>query len=98
MIAAVCILLVCIIGLSANITTVCVMRRKMKRAKQTRAMLRANRLDANCPFIFSEESNQLEEGADQPVLENLNSLAGFLQYSMSQYNEDNCESNRMSWV
>lgn len=61
-------------------------------------LLRTNRLEANSPFIYNEEYNQLEEGLDQPVLENLTSLADFLQYSMHNCKEDSSDSNRMSWV
>lgn len=91
-IAATCITLVCIVSISLNIVTFCIAKRNIKKTNRDRALLRANRLEANCPFIITRDEE--EAGVDDhPVLA---SLADFLQYSM--HSESNSESNRMSWV
>lgn len=106
-IAAVCITMVCVIGLTANLVTFYVARRNFKRTSNSRVQRRATkRLEAICPFIIdqqTEESNrQTAEETTQHSVLNLTSLEEFfeLQYSLqSEVNaEPNTESHRMSWV
>lgn len=108
MIAAVCISAVCLIGLTANFVTFCIARRSFKRTNRTRVLLRtSNRVEANCPFIISqqvEESNQQRagetaEGTNDYSALDLTSPTSLEEFFEMQYqSEPNRESNRISWV
>lgn len=109
-IAAVCIAVVCAIGLTANLVTFSIARRNYEQTRHDRVQLRTtNRIEANCPFIINhemEDSDQLQvaERTDQGTTEhsvplNQRSLEEFfeLQYGGME-TEGNADSHRMSWV
>lgn len=109
-IAAVCIAVVCAIGLTANLVTFSIARRNSEQTRHDRVQLRTtNRIEANCPFVINhemEDSDQLQvaERTDQGTTEhsvplNQRSLEEFfeLQYGGME-TEGNADSHRMSWV
>lgn len=106
-IAAVCIIVVCVIGLSANLVTFCIARRNSKRTRHSRSRVlqqTTERIEANCPFIIEqqmEESNQVVDSTEQTAEQfalNQRSLEEFFELQYSRQTEANPDSHRMSWV
>lgn len=104
MIAGICIVAVCVIGLTGSLVTLCIARCNFKRAVLSRVQRRATkRIEANCPFIINPETGEQPVGrtgkntAEASEL-NLRSLEEFFKMQYSMQTEVDTDSHRMSWV
>ena len=106
MIAAVCIVVVCAIGVTGSLVTLCVARCNFKMTNQGRVVQRTTkRIEANCPFIVKQETEEqpaaggTEENTTEAQSEqNLRALEEFFELQYSGQSEANTDSHRMSWV